>query len=160
MTRAITPARPASAVFRNTRLLVLFGCTTLHLLLADIIGSPWGVPDLTLVGLLLVVAQAPERWLAPAIIAGMCAMTWAMRFPGPIFLGYVGFGWLAQRLARHWDLMDVVVQRAAVLTASLSLGLGMLWLQDLWSVPLVGCVVLRAVLTDVSLRLIRSVTGS
>lgn len=130
-----------------------------HALLASVIPSPWWVPNLTLVTLVLLVARAPGRWLILSWLAGIFMMVWAVRFPGPVFTGYLLVGWAVQALSKHWDTTDPRAERLMVGLASLCLTVGVLWLESLWSVALVGLAVVQAGLTVLAVPLTRRVVG-
>jgi len=79
--------------------------------------------------------------------AGLIAAAWAIRFPGPIFAGYVLIGWASQVVVRQWDPTDLRIECLLVATSCLILTLGTLWLDDLWSPVLLALAGLRAALT-------------
>lgn len=116
--------------------------------------SPWWVPDLTLVGLVLSVVRSPARWLALSGWAGLITMAWAVRFPGPILAGYLFIGWASQMLARQWHATDLRIECLLVAIGSLSLTLGTLWLDDLWSPVLLLLTGIRAALTCAAVPLV------
>ena len=127
--------------------LVLASCMAAHLALANISRSPWWVPDLTLVGLVLSVVRSPTRWLSLSGWAGLITVVWAVRFPGPIFTGYLLVGWASQVVARQWDATDLRIECLLAAAGSFLLMLGMLWLDDAWSPLLLALTGLRAALT-------------
>jgi len=134
---------------------LLLGCLAAHHLAAMAVPSPWGVPDLTVIGLVLAIVKQPQRWLSLSAIAGIFMMAWAIRFPVPVFLGAVGYGWLAWRTTRQWDLTDRRVVGAVVgITSALST-FGLLWLHELWSPPLVGLAALRVAVTTLCVPAVR-----
>ena len=134
---------------------VLATCLIVHVLLAGIIPSSWWVPDVTLVGLILAIARAPRQWLVCPGLAGVLMMAWAVRYPQLILIGYLGLGGAVRLLARQWDTNDLRVQYVTVSSASLLMSLGTLWLDDLWSLPLLGLVGARMLVTTMTLPLIR-----
>ena len=136
----------------------LAGCLIAHAVLARAVPSPWWVPDLTLVGLLLAVAKAPSRWLLLSVVAGLFTMVWAVRFPKQVFLSYVALGWVVQMLGRQWDATDPRVQVGMVGLASALLTLGGLWLDELWSFPLLGLSMVRVAMTLLAVPCVRHVT--
>src|SRR3989338_5877258 len=127
--------------------LVLVGCATAHLARAMISPSPWWVPDLTLVGLILSVGRAPARWLAFSVLAGLLTAVWAVRFPGQLVAGYLLIGWVSQLLSRHWDAADLRIECLYAAAGSLFLMVGMLWLSALWSGRLLAFKLFRAAVT-------------
>ena len=127
--------------------MLLACCVIAHLALASMIPSPWWVPDMTLVGLVLSVVRAPTRWLALSGWAGLITVVWAVRFPGPIFTGYLLIGWTCQMLARQWDATDLRIECLLAAAGSLFLMAGALWLDDLWSPLLLVLTGVRTALT-------------
>lgn len=130
------------------------GCLLTHLFLASLVTSPWWVPDLTLVGLVVTVARAPHRWAVLSGLAGLFMAVWAIRFAQQIFLGYLVTGWAVHALCRQWDLTDRRVQWLVVGIASLAMTFGALWLDGLWSPALMGLAMTRVALTCLSAGLI------
>ena len=127
--------------------LVLLGCAATQLALALASPSPWWVPDLTLVGLVLAVGRSPERWVAYSASAGLLMVAWAVRFPVQVFVGYFLIGWLSHVLSRHWDATDLRIECLLVAAGSLSLMVGMLWLEDLWSLRVLCLTAVRTAVT-------------
>ena len=119
-------------------LLGLAGCLLAHALLARLAPSPWWVPNLTLVGLIVGLAREPRHWVALSGAAGLFTMMWAVRFPQPILLGYLLIGGGVRTLAQHWDLSDARVQALLIGLASAAMTASSLWLDHLWSLALVG----------------------
>ncbi len=136
---------------------VLLGCIALHLLLADVVPSPWWVPDFTLVGLVMAVALAPHRWFVLAMLAGVAAMVWAIRFPGPILMTYLIIGMGVRVMTMHWDMADARVQALTVSVASLLVTLECLWLHELWSLSLLGLTGVHVVMTVLAVPVTRRV---
>ena len=139
--------------------LVLVGCAVAHLALAMISPSPWWVPDLTLVGLILSVGRAPARWLAFSVLAGLITAVWAVRFPGQLVAGYLLIGWVSQLLSRHWNAADLRIECLHAAAGSLFLMVGMLWLEDLWLLRLLLLTVLRAAVTCGAVPLVHRVAS-
>ena len=136
-------------------MLILVGCLVAHGLLADIVPSPWWVPDVTLVGLVLAIGRLPRHWLLFSATAGISMMAWAVRFPQPVFVGYLGFGGVVRLLARQVDANDLRVQCFTAGLASAALSLGALWLDGLWSFSLLGLASGRVLLTAMAVPLAR-----
>jgi hypothetical protein len=126
-----------------------------HALLVRLTASPWLIPDLTLVGLVLSVGAAPVRWLICSVAAGLFAMTWALRWVPQIFLGYLLIGWGLQWLSQRWDAGDVRLQAGYAGGVALTMRIVLLWLDQLWSVPLAGWVIVQTVVTCASLPMVR-----
>ncbi len=133
----------------------LAACLIAHALLASAIASPWWVPDLTVVGLVLTVARTPSRWFLFSVVAGLFTMGWAVRFPRQVFLSYVALGWVVQTLGRQWDATDLRVQVSLVGLASALLTVAGLWLDELWSLPLLGLSMIRIALTVLMVLCVR-----
>jgi hypothetical protein len=136
-------------------LALLFGCYFAHVLLVRLAASPWLTPDLTLVGLVVAVGLAPERWLICSAVAGLCTMTWALRWAPQLFLGYLLVGWGLQWLSQRWDAGDVRLQACYAGGAAALLSVVLLWLDGLWSIPLAGWVIVRTVATGASLLMVQ-----
>ncbi len=136
--------------------LAFIGCLVAHVIAAGVLASPWMVPDLTLIGLVLVVMRAPHRWLLPSVAAGLSAVVWAIRSSSPIFVSYVLIGWLSQRIATQWDVADLRVQWLFVGVASTAVTFGLIWLDDLWSWPVIGLGLMRTAFTMLSVPLVRA----
>jgi len=131
------------------------GCAFAHVLVAYASSLPWWVPDLTLIGLIMIVTQVPSQWLLLSALAGMWMNLWAVRFPGQILLGYVGVGWLVQILSRSWDTTDLRIQCVCVFVSSFLLTLWMVWLDHLWTLAVLGWSVVRIVVTVLAVPLVR-----
>ena len=125
----------------------LLGGIIAHVLLAGAIASPWVVPNVTLVGLIISIARTPARWFALSVTAGVVLMAWAVRFPVQIFVCCLALGGTMRTLGRHWDATDLRVQTVMVGFASLALTAGALWLDDLGSLPLLGLAVAHIAVT-------------
>ena len=137
---------------------LLLGCALAHLAAARFLASPWWVPDLTLVGLVLAVWYRPERWLLYAVTAGLLMLIWAVRFPVPVFLAYAGCGTLVRLAVGQLTVMDDRFQ--VLVTTILEAGLTgiFLWLEALWSLPLVGFALGRVALTGLSVLVVTRLT--
>ena len=136
-------------------MIVLLGCLMAHVALSMMITSPWWVPDLTLVGLLLAIFALPSEWVLYASVASLATMVWAVRFPVPIAMSYLVIGMVTQLLTRQWDTTDVRVQCVVVSAASTLMTAGLLWLETLVSLRLVGLVFVRVMMTGLSVLIVR-----
>ena len=136
-------------------MIVLGACLVAHHVLALIVPSPWWVPDLTLVGLILAVTSTPRQWPLLSGLAGFLTMLWAIRNPQPVALAYGGLGGVVAWITRRLDASDVRVQCFIVGSAGLLLSLGALWFEDLWSLPLVGAMGIRIVMTTGMVPVVR-----
>lgn len=128
-------------------MLMLLGCAMLHVLLADMLPSPWWAPDLTTAGLVLAIAQRPRRWLLMSATVGLLMLLWTIRFPVQVFCGALVLGLATQFAATQWDLADVRVRCWLVGAATLLMSLWLFWLDDAVSVRILGWIVTRASLT-------------
>jgi len=135
-------------------MLLLVCCVIAHLALAMVIPSPWWVPDLTLVGLVLAVGIWPARWWLLSAAAGLLTMVWAVRSIGQIFAGYLLIGWAVRLAGRQWDATDPRIESGLVGSASLVLTMGAFWLDDLWSPILLVFTGLRTALTCATVPLV------
>ena len=133
----------------------LLGCLLMHELGAQLIPWAWWVPDFTLVGLILAVGQSPDRWWLFSGLAGLTTYAWAVRVPGPILISFLALGWVAHLVAKQWDATDPRVQYLVVGIASALMAIEALWLEDLWSPPLVGLAGARVLLTCLMVPLAR-----
>ena len=136
-------------------MVILLSYATLHLLLASVLPSPWWVPDVTMAGLVLAIAQRPKRWLVVSVTAGLLTILWAIRFPIQVFCGMVLLGLAAQLVATQWDLADVRVQCWLVGGATLLMSLWVFWLDDALSVRILGWMMIRAALTAFTIPLLQ-----
>jgi hypothetical protein len=129
---------------------------TAHVIVAGLLTSPWWVPDLTLIGLVLVIIRAPHRWVIFSIVAGLSTAAWAIRSSSPVLLSYLLIGWMTQRIAKQWNAMDLHVQWLFVGVASAALTFGLIWLDNLWSWPVVGLGVMHTAFTVLLVPVVRS----
>ena len=126
---------------------LFIGCLLAHLVLVGVVSSPWWVPDLTLVGLMLATVKTPHRWLAYSGIAGLVTLSWVVRDRWPLLLSYLALGGFLRVVRRHWDVTDVRVQCVVSGLAASVLTGGAMWLEDLWSIPLLGLATVHVVMT-------------
>jgi hypothetical protein len=131
-------------------------CLIGHVALAAVIPSPWWVPDLTLIGLVFAIIRAPERWLGWSVAAGIFSMAWAIRWPRALLIAYLGVGALLWWLAQRVDVSDARIQRLALIVASAGLSLTWLWMDEAWSWPLLGLVVVRTAVTLLAAMMVRA----
>ena len=128
-------------------MLVLIAAYLAHLFIARYAVSPWWIPDITLVGLLLAIGKTPERWLSLSLIAGLLMVLWAVRFPAQVFASYLAGGWAIRTISTRWDVTDLRVQCVIAALAGGVMRVWGLWLDNLWSVALLGLASLQALLT-------------
>ena len=136
-------------------MIVLVACLLAHALIAQTVSSPWWVPDLTLVGLVLAVGIRPARWLAASLVAALFSFLWAIRFSGQLFTGSLLCGWLASRVGTRWDATDVRVQALVALLACALMTFGMMWLENLWSLPLLSVALIHVAITGLCVPTVR-----
>ncbi len=141
-------------------LVLLFGCCAAHAALALASPDPWLAPNLTLVGLVLAVASMPVRWPMLCASAAGCVLVWAVRIPAAVAAGYLAVGWSVYSVAGQWDVSDERVQGALVLGSSLLLTVGLLWLQELWSLPVAGLAAAHLALTYGAFVVVRRLAGT
>ena len=141
----------------DTRVVLIVGSGTLcHVVLGRWV-SPWLMPDLTLLSVLLTMLQIPGHPLGPALLGGVLAMVLAVHHPVLIGLAYLGAGWVVKWLAAWWDVTGVSMQRMAVGVAE---GL-LLTVLLMLSAPVTGGLLLlgglRLAITILCLPLVRAV---
>jgi hypothetical protein len=135
-------------------LTLLVCCALLHVGAVLAVTEPWWAPNLTLVGLILGVARAPERWLGYSAAAALIAMAWAVRAPVLVAGAYLAAGWFIHWMSGRWDVPDLRVQGTLVAMLSGLAAFGPLWLQGLWSMPLAVLAAMHVLLTYAAFRLI------
>ena len=134
---------------------ILLSCLLAQAWLAHAIASPWWVPDLTVVGLMVAVTRTPHRWLPLSLVAGAATMVWMIRFAAPLLLGYVTFGWVLQVLITHWEISDWRLRSTLAALVSLLLTLTALWLDETWSLTLLALLLARAFLTALAVPVVQ-----
>ena len=76
--------------------------------------SPWFVPDLTLLGMAVLILRLPEHPFAPAWLAGVAAMTLAGRHPLWVGLAYLAAGVAVKWMARQWEVTEPFRERLVI----------------------------------------------
>ena len=136
---------------------IIASATLTQFLLGRWISSPWLMPDLALLSILLVVMRDPRHALGPVLFGGCCVMLLTVRHPVLIGLAYAGAGGLVRRLASQWDLTAAPMQRIVV---GVMEGLLLTWFMVL-SAPVRGglCMLAmpRLIVTVLCLPLVRAV---
>jgi hypothetical protein len=140
-------------------MILLLACLAAHAGLALAVPSPWWVPDLTVIGLVLSVRRHAGRWLLLSAISGWFAMAWAIRWSAPVFLGVLLAGAGVRAAGRHWDASDLRVELFLAGAACLLLDAGAFWLGWTWSVRLAGLALARTAVTCAALPLVRSLAA-
>ncbi len=128
-------------------LLIIVGGVGAHWILCLLVGSPWWVPDLTLLTVVFVIAASPSRWWLAAGAAGLATVCWAVRFPVVVLLWYGALGVGLKFLSDRWDLADLRVQLLVVGVAETLWIILQVWLQGAGVVPLLGVMVVHVGLT-------------
>ena len=64
-----------------------------------------------------------------------------------MLMSYLLVGWAVRLLARHWDVADLRVQCLTTAAGCLLTTAGAVWLDDLWSWPLMGWICVRVAAT-------------
>jgi hypothetical protein len=138
--------------------LIFVGCLVGHIVAADLL-PPWWVPNLTVIGLVLVVSSSPRRWLLPAALAGLWMAVWDVRHPVLPVASYLVVGWLLQWLARSWNLADRRLQGFMVAAVALLVICGSVWAERLASVAVVGLMAVHVAMTYAAFLLVRQLVG-
>jgi len=133
------------------------GCLLVQALLAQVSPSPWWVPDLSLVSLLVLVSHVPAQWLPWSALAGLWVSVWALRVAWPLLLGYVALGWLVRRCAYALDTSDLSTQGLLVGLAAILLTLALVWVEHLWTLTVLGGALLRVIVTVLAVPVVRRV---
>ena len=134
---------------------LIFGCAITQYFLALLAPSPWWVPDLVLIGLILGVMAEPSRWLTLSLCAGLFHALTAIRHPGVFFIGDLVIGGLTWIAPTPWDMTPRQLERILVGVSSVALMAVACWLDELWSMALVGLMLWRMGLTLLSVGLVR-----
>ena len=134
---------------------LLAACWLTHVLLAQVMPSPWWVPDVTLVGLVLSVTRSPSRWLLLSWLAGCSTLLWAVRYPAPLMAGAVAVGGSVRLLTAAWDAADARIQYLVMGLASGLTTLGAVWLEGCWSLSLLGLAAMHVLLTCLAFVILR-----
>lgn len=129
-------------------MIALVGCLVFQAVLASVLPSPWWVPDLASIGLVLAIAAVPHRWLAYAGVAAAAMLAWTIRWAPPSLALVFLAAWSVRTAARRWDAADPRVQVALIIGVSSVLTLAALWSESLMRVAtLWGWAGLRLILT-------------
>ena len=138
----------------------LAGCLVVHWLLARFLPSPWWVPNITLVGLMLTIAKHPERWLVLAWVAGVFTTLWTVRASGGILFSYFVIGGVIQIMAKRWDLDDVRIQPWLVGGLTLLFTFFLIWLEAIQAWPILGPALCHALATCAVLPFVRRLVAA
>lgn len=136
-------------------MIILAACWFAHVVISALMSSPWWVPNVTLVGWVMAIGRAPNSWGLCSLMAAMAALLWLIRWTHPIVIGYLALGWMLSLLARRWDLTDERVFILIVAATSTAATLGLLWLEELRSWPVLGLALAQILVTTMSAVVIR-----
>jgi hypothetical protein len=134
--------------------LIALACVGLHAALGQIAPSPWWVPNLPLVGLILLIVRVPSRWLPISGLMAVGELMWMTRFAQPLVACYVALGGGVSLIVRQWDVEDPLVFGVVVALASTSFAVLCLWLEGAWSWRVAGLAGMHVLLTVMSAPLV------
>lgn len=111
----------------SVALFVMLGVGTLiQVSVGRWVGSPWVVPDLILISMILAMAKVPEDPpMSSGLWGAVLAMVATLHEPVAVGLAYLGTAWLVRRLASRLDLADPTIQLMVV-------GIGEVLLLGVW----------------------------
>ncbi|MBI3319970.1 MAG: hypothetical protein HYZ89_05235 [Candidatus Omnitrophica bacterium] len=92
-----------------------------HLAIGRWIASPWWVPDLTLLSIVVTMARYPGQAFLPALYGGLLMMLFTVHHAVAVGLSYVGAGVLTKLLATQGDLATPFLQQVIVGVAEIGL---------------------------------------
>ena len=134
---------------------LLFGCMAAHVLLAHVVAAPWWVPNLTVAGLVVAVIRTPHRWIALSALAGLFAILFAVRLAGPLFVSYFLLGGTVRAVTTQWDTSDPRALGLLVGAASLLMAGYLVWLDGLWSLPILAGLLAHTAVTTLLVPVLR-----
>ena len=130
-------------------------CVAAHQLAVQLVPSAWWVPDLTLAGLVVVVSQQPSSWFRLGLIAACGSALMLSRWVRLVVLGYLVAAWTIQWCAHVWDVADRRLQLLMAGALGAAMTAGLLWLDDLWSWPLLGLATIHVAMTVLAVMFVR-----
>ena len=130
-----------------------------HVLLANVVGWPWVVPNLTLIGLVRAVARRPEQWALAGVLAGLVLMVWVPQAGAVALGGAMGLAGAVRLAGAQWDVIDERVEAALIVALAGAAAAGALWLEDAWSWPLAGWAVAQVAVTALAWWGVRWIGG-
>ena len=137
------------------RLSGFVGCLALHALTAMVMPSAWWVPNITLVAMSVAITARPRAWFPMGLAAGWFMTAWAVRHTTTLLIGYLilagAIAWLAQR----WELTEPRTQRRVVAAGAGAMTCWLLWLDHLWSLPVLGWSILHVAATTLIVPLLQ-----
>lgn len=129
---------------------IWLGCVILHLILAPLAQSPWWVPQLTLLGMLIGILKRPKAWFLLSLLTAWVMNFWTIRLGYSLCFMLLAIGFIEQWILSRWELNDAP-PRLLLFTAAVVLAdLGMIWLEDSWSWTQLGLCLLHAAVTAVA----------
>ena len=117
--------------------------------------SPWWVPDLSLVSLILTMGPSSARWLIRSWLIGIVTMCWDVQAPLVPLLWYPAVAGSLRLVAQRWDLEDLRVQLVLVALAESMWLLLHVWIQDIATLPLLALAVLHVAVTVITVPAMR-----
>jgi len=140
-------------------MLIIGGCLLAQWIAALLAPSAWWTPDLLLIGMILAIRARPSRWMAYALAAALSQLAWAVR-PWPLLLSHLVVAGFVSLAFTRWDPNDRRLQLMVVgIAGAVPLGV-MLWVEALWSLPLLGCAAWRLSLTVMCFPLLRRLVST
>ena len=132
----------------------VIGAVICHWLLGSVL-SPWWVPDLTLVAVVLVSSGGARRWWLAAGLAGAMTMCWVPQFPLAVLCWYGALAGGIRWMAGVWDVNDARIQLLIVGAGACSwMGL-LLWCSGASVPPVFGLAAAHVAVTLLMLPLLR-----
>ena len=126
-----------------------------HLAIGRWVASPWLVPDLTLVIIVVTMIRCPGYSLSPALYGGLLVMLFTIHHSVAVGLAYVGAGVLTKLLATQWNVASPFLQQAMVGVAETGLVMVALFLNRAASLTLLGLAGAKVLITVACVPLLR-----
>ncbi|PIQ84805.1 MAG: hypothetical protein COV75_00295 [Candidatus Omnitrophica bacterium CG11_big_fil_rev_8_21_14_0_20_63_9] len=130
-----------------------------HWVLAQLMPSPWWVPNLTIGALVLWTGRWPSRWWLFAVCAGWWMMVATVREPGAALIGCVLIASATRVAVRQFDWDDPYLPEICVVLGTAALTLSTLWTEHVASPTVLALALLHVCLTTLTVPLLRRVAG-
>lgn len=130
-----------------------------HWVLAQLIPSPWWVPNLTVGALVLWVGRWPGRWWLFAVCAGWWMMFATAREPAVALIGCMVIAGATRLAVRQCDWNDPYLPEICVALGSAALTLSTLWSERVASPAVVALALLHVFLTTLTVPMLRRAAG-